>query len=82
MFIDWEKRAKERNWCAVELWNKSMRESFINPKQDELTIKEVHARMKRREQALKTRDALLEKNPNHFKELRAKRFENRGSNGN
>lgn len=66
MFIDWLEIAQKRKWCAAEIWTNAMRHNF-----SDLT-EEDKLKLKRQEQARKTRDMLLAKNPNHFKELAAK----------
>lgn len=69
-----------KNFNPAEAWNKAMSNNFIDkPADDNMTeaisadtTAEDELKLKRKEQARKTRDALLVKNPNHFKELSAK----------
>ncbi len=81
MYIEWNELIVKRDWCAAELWNKMMdniktsepEEPPLIDNIDELL--EEEKMLKRKEAAIKIRDKLLAKNPNHFRDLRAKRFQ-------
>lgn len=47
--INWEHLAKQRNWCAAEVWNRMM--ANVKPQ----TINDVYRRMKEREQKTEER---------------------------
>lgn len=75
-----------KDFNPAEYWSNAMQNNFKD-KVPEITkepdikpadsIKNEQAKLKRQEQAKKTRDTLLAKNPNHFKELSAKSREKR-----
>lgn len=48
MYLDWEKIAKQREWCAAELWNKLMQKNTEREESKSLTIREICQRMEQR----------------------------------
>lgn len=73
------------NINPAQIWNNAMKKSFKDPvpkpkpiiktPKPPVDVTDPERVKARREQAIRTRDKLLAKNPNHFREIRHKKKE-------